>query len=102
MREDDGFWHEFKVTPSAEPIWTLKCPPLFSVEMTRGPLPGSGVYGKFWRASVNGHQVAHGDLEKAKAKVDWLIWNDIHCVADAYKRIKERVKAPGFKYDGSW
>jgi hypothetical protein len=22
--------------------------------------------------------------------------------ADAYKRIRERVKAPGFLYDGSW
>jgi hypothetical protein len=40
--------------------------------------------------------------KKAKAKVDWLIWNELRVSADAYRRIRERVKAPGFLYDGSW
>jgi hypothetical protein len=48
------------------------------------------------------HLIAHADLEKAKAKIDWLIWNELRVSADAYRRIRERVKAPGFAYDGSW
>ena len=53
---------------------------------------------------MNGTLVAHADLEKAKVKVkvDWLIWNELRVSADAYRRIRERVKVPGFLYDGSW
>jgi hypothetical protein len=49
---------------------------------------------------VNGTLIEHGDLEKAK--VDWIIWNELRVSADAYRRVRERVKAPGFAYDGSW
>ena len=50
--------------------------------------------GVVWQAQVNGALVAHADLEKAKAKADWLIWNELRVSADAYRRIRERVKAP--------
>ena len=46
------------------------------MELVRGPLRGSGRFGTVWQGQVNGTLVAHADLEKAKAKVDWLIWNE--------------------------
>jgi hypothetical protein len=100
MTDVDGIWRNQAWDYATKDIWTMTVGPLYRVEMTRGGV--SGCSGLFWRAHVNGRFVAHGNLEKAKAKVDWLLWNDLRCSADAYRRIRERVKAPGFPYDGSW
>jgi hypothetical protein len=98
----EGHWRNDEWDDAGKGIWTLKCGPLYSVELVWGPAKGSGRYGMFWQGDVNGTYVAHCDAEEAKAKVDWLIWNEMRLSADAYKRIRERVKAPGFLYDGSW
>ena len=102
MTDVDGTWRYEAWDEATKEIWTLQCGPLYSVELVRRPLRGSGRPGMYWQAQVNGTLVAHADLEKAKAKVDWLIWNELRVSADAYRRIRERVKAPSFKYDGSW
>jgi hypothetical protein len=102
MAYGEGEWRNEAWDEATKGIWTLKCRPLYSVELVRGPLRGSGRFGMVWQGQVNGTLVAHADLEKAKAKVDWLIWNELRVSADAYRRIREHVKAPGFAYDGSW
>ena len=102
MADGDGEWRNEAWNEAVKGIWSLRCGPLYSIELVRGPLRGSGHYGVVWHGDVNGTLVAHSDLERAKAKVDWLIWNELRVSADAYRRIRERVKAPGFLYDGSW
>jgi pilus assembly protein Flp/PilA len=84
MTYGDGEWRNEAWDQAVKDIWTLHCGPLYSVELVRGPLLGSGRYGVVWQGDVNGTIVAHADLEKAKAKVDWLIWNELRVSADAY------------------
>ena len=100
MHEGDGEWHNEAWNEAVKGIWTLRCGPLYHIELVRGPL--RGCLRIVWQAKVNGTVVAHSDLGKADAKVDWLIWNELRVASDAYKRIRKRVKAPTFLYDGSW
>ena len=44
-------------------------------------------------------------MEKAKAKVDWLIWTELRVSADAYRRIQARVVTHGvslWSLVGAW
>lgn len=45
----------------------------------------------YWHAKLNGKfLMGLGTIEKAKARVDWEIWNELRCIKDAYKRVIER------------
>jgi hypothetical protein len=96
MPEGDGKWMNEAWNSATKGIWTLRCGPLYSIELVRGPLSGSGRFATVWQGTVNGTLVAHADLENAKVKVDWLIWNELRISADGLPAHSGTRQGPRF------
>lgn len=68
-------------------LWQLKCGPVFSAQITYGWQADRSGYAP----SLNGEQMGfYGDLDKAKARIEWEIWNRVRQMTPAYRAIMDR------------
>lgn len=94
MADWDGQWKKFECS-DGQHLWVLQIAPLYNAQLSLGPTPGDSA-GKQWRAeffhNVKRH-VVDSDAEKAKAKVEWLIRNELRLARPALENVIARVKA---------
>ena len=68
-------------------LWELKCGPVFSATITYGWY-GNGTG---YEARLNGELMGlYRNLDGAKARIEWEIWNRIRQMTPAYRAIRDR------------
>jgi hypothetical protein len=68
----------------------LNLSPVFQAEVSYGP-DKLGDEKQYWWPILNGERLAgHSTLEKAKAHVDWEIWNRLRQIREGYRRVLDR------------
>lgn len=81
----EGEWYQ--PVDGMRDTWEMKCPPLFAATVRYGWFGDMSGY----EASLNGEALgAYHELEHAKARVDWEIWNRMRQTVPGYKVLLAR------------
>ena len=94
---DQGRWDDYLNTDRRVVGSTIHVGPVFHGEVFQTWC--AGMNANAWRCVLNGEALSsYPTIQRAKARIDWEVWNRVRQMTPGYKRLLER--RPGWQDGG--